>query len=138
MEDELVIYGGMTTLTDTDYFGGLGGGQKWDMLADVWSFNLITHQWKKWEIDPLLGRSYHSLVGWDGIVPDENDQKIPDKVEFEIGSGALGGEKVVFDGDEKDGRARGSVISYGGFRTYETVAGEVSTLTFLFGKNIFV
>jgi len=41
------------------------GTTEWEMLDDMWIFNLKTRKWKRRYVYPLLVRSYHSLAGWD-------------------------------------------------------------------------
>lgn len=54
--NELVIYGGMSLNIDT------WTGMQWQMLSDVWAYDLIHRKWREIRTDPPLLRSYHSLV----------------------------------------------------------------------------
>jgi len=59
--DELVICGGLkkveTLMRD--------GTTVWDQFDDVWIFDLINRIWTKRPMAQSIGRSQHSLVGWD-------------------------------------------------------------------------
>ena len=46
------------------------GSTEWEMLDDMWIFNLNTRLWKRRYVYPLLVRSYHTLVGW--VVDTDN------------------------------------------------------------------
>ena len=132
--DTLVIYGGMTTVPIKE-FGERNIVEKWKILDDVWSFDLNNLSWRPWNISPPLGRSYHSLVSWDAVVPKKknSDDELSSKDDGLNEKSKQSNKQVKSKGGiidlerEKDGRARGSIISYGGFTTYETLPGEVST-----------
>jgi len=55
--NELVIYGGMALNIDS------WTGVQWDMLSDLWAYDLIGRKWREVRTNPPLFRSYHSLVG---------------------------------------------------------------------------
>ena len=54
--NELIIYGGMSLSIDS------WAGVQWDMLNDMWAFDLVKKTWREIETKPRLLRSYHSLV----------------------------------------------------------------------------
>jgi len=65
--DNLIIHSGMGWNERTNDWDG---STEWEMLDDMWIFNLNTRLWKRRYVYPLLVRSYHSLVGW--VVDTDN------------------------------------------------------------------
>ena len=59
--DELIIYGGLKKANSYMY----DGTTIWKQLDDVWVFDLNKRKWKERPMAQSMGRSYHSLVGWE-------------------------------------------------------------------------
>ena len=59
--DELIIYGGLKKANAYMW----DGTTIWKQLDDVWIFDLKTKKWKERPMAESMGRSYHSLVGWE-------------------------------------------------------------------------
>lgn len=59
--DELIIHGGLRKVNAYMW----DGTTIWKQLDDVWVFDLNTRKWKERPMAESMGRSYHSLVGWE-------------------------------------------------------------------------
>lgn len=131
---ELVVYGGMADASglSTDNYRADASSpaaattNRWAMLNDVWSLSPRTRRWRRWDMRPALGRSYHTLVGWDGR--DERRRRRQRRRTSD------GGGSAHLDEYEREGRDRGSIVAYGGFRTSQTVAGE--QIAFVFSDTL--
>jgi len=60
--NELIICGGLKKIRTL-----LDGTTMWEQLTDVWIFDLKTRLWKERVMAQPIGRSHHSLVGWEDI-----------------------------------------------------------------------
>jgi len=65
--DKFYIYGGMTLDTISFSESSAWGQtpqqeQLWEMLDDVWEFDLVEKQWTPRNLEPSIARSYHSMI----------------------------------------------------------------------------
>jgi len=60
VDDELIVYGGMTN----DKSSSKVGQTSWIELDDVWIFHLQSKTWSKRTMYPDIPRCYHSIVAW--------------------------------------------------------------------------
>jgi len=65
--DKFYIYGGMTLDTISFSESSAWGQtpqqeQLWEMLDDVWEFDLVEKQWSPRNLEPSIARSYHSMI----------------------------------------------------------------------------
>jgi len=68
VKDELIVCGGLRKLSERKF----DGTTVWEQLTDVWIFNLKDRVWKERIMSQNIGRSQHSLVGWE----DEMGSKV--------------------------------------------------------------
>lgn len=60
VRDELIIHGGLKKIDVT-----WEGTTTWDQHSDMWIYDLKNKVWRERVMMQELGRSYHSLVGWE-------------------------------------------------------------------------
>ena len=61
--NELIVYGGLAEVMVNSW----DGSTIWEVLDDVWIFDLRFRTWKERPMMPKISRSQHSLVGWESI-----------------------------------------------------------------------